>query len=832
MAGETPSFATRLGWRLEALAFDIFSGLLRLFPVDAVSAMGGWLLRTLGPLTGEHRIADLNLRLAFPDMSEAERRWILKGQWDNLGRTAFEFAIMDRITPESGRVDAVGGDRVLELAQQGRPIVMFSGHFANWEAMAAAAAQAGLKLRISYRRANNPHMDKRIVEGRLQSGIHLFAPKGKDGNRELIAALKRGEILGFLNDQRDNAGVEAPFFGHMVRTAPGPVRLALSNGAVLRAGVREAPEGRPFHRHRLRALRAGAHRRPRPRHPGRRGQGQRLHGRAHPRGPRAMALGPPPLAGRSLRRAQAPEPLTGPIGGLRRVGVGCPTGAVGGRVTGDTTSLAGRLGWRLEALAYDTFVWALRLLPVDAISAMGGALMRTLGPLLREHRIADLNLRLAFPEMPQAERRRVLKGHWDNFGRTAFEFAVMDRITPATGRVEAFDPGPALEMIRQGRPVVLFTGHFANWEALPSAASAGGLSLRISYRRANNPHMDKRIVEGRKRMGVHLFAAKGKDGNRELIQALKNGEMLAILWDQRDSAGVEAPFFGHQVRTASGPVRLALAHDGVLIGIGMRRLEGARFTSRSYAPIELERTGDRTRDIQAGIAKVNAFMEARIREAPEQWLWAHRRWPVEVYRSAEAEESLGRAGPDQQHRVEVAALPFQPPAQVRAGGAALLADRADPLAAAHQVALADVDPGQVQILADQALAVVDQDQPALEVQAPLGQRHPAVGWRRHRRAGRRSHVDAVVRPLGIAVQDPLAAEPAREAVLRQRQGEARAEGVEVGSAGEALRLARGLGLDPRQQRRVRRRDLVVRQAVDALDVEVALGDRERAAGLT
>ena len=176
----------------------------------------------------------------------------------------------------------------------------------------------------------------------------------------------------------------------------------------------------------------------------------------------------------------------------------------------------------------------------------------------------------------------------------------------------------------------MFTGHFANWEALSSAASAGGIPMRISYRRANNPYMDERIVKNREGMGVHTYAAKG-DGNRELIKALKQGETLAILWDQRDNAGVEAPFFGHMVRTASGPVRLALAHNGVLIGVGMRRLKGANFTSKAYEPIELERTGNRQRDIELGVAQVNAWVEARIREAPEQWLWAHRRWPVEVY---------------------------------------------------------------------------------------------------------------------------------------------------------------------------------------------------------
>jgi KDO2-lipid IV(A) lauroyltransferase len=300
-------------------------------------------------------------------------------------------------------------------------------------------------------------------------------------------------------------------------------------------------------------------------------------------------------------------------------------------MAGETPSFATRLGWRLETLAYDVFSGLLRLLPVDRVSGIGGWLLRTLGPLTGEHRIADLNLRLAFPEMGEAERRRILNGQWDNLGRTAFEFAIMDRITPQSGRVEAYGGDRVLELAQQGRAIVMFSGHFANWEAMAAAAAQAGLKLRISYRRANNPYMDQRIVEGRLQSGIHLFAPKGKDGNRELIAALKRGEILGFLNDQRDNAGVEAPFFGHMVRTAPGPVRLALSNDAVLVPVAVKRLKGARFVARAYEPFELEKTGDRNRDIQAGVARVNAFMEERIREAPEQWLWAHRRWPVAVY---------------------------------------------------------------------------------------------------------------------------------------------------------------------------------------------------------
>jgi KDO2-lipid IV(A) lauroyltransferase len=73
-------------WRLEALLFDLVSACARLLPIEWVSGFGGWLLRKLGPLTRAHKIADRNLRLAFPELSLAERDTLLLAQWDNLGR--------------------------------------------------------------------------------------------------------------------------------------------------------------------------------------------------------------------------------------------------------------------------------------------------------------------------------------------------------------------------------------------------------------------------------------------------------------------------------------------------------------------------------------------------------------------------------------------------------------------------------------------------------------------------------------------------------------------------------------------------------------------------
>ena len=92
-------FGKALGWRAEVLAYDIFSALIRAWPVAWGSAAGGWLFRRLGPLTRSHGIARRNIALAFPDMAEGERAHLLDAQWDNLGRTFFEFPLTDRLTP-------------------------------------------------------------------------------------------------------------------------------------------------------------------------------------------------------------------------------------------------------------------------------------------------------------------------------------------------------------------------------------------------------------------------------------------------------------------------------------------------------------------------------------------------------------------------------------------------------------------------------------------------------------------------------------------------------------------------------------------------------------
>jgi KDO2-lipid IV(A) lauroyltransferase len=287
--------------------------------------------------------------------------------------------------------------------------------------------------------------------------------------------------------------------------------------------------------------------------------------------------------------------------------------------------------WRAEALAFDLFIGVVRLLGVDAASAFGGWLGRTVGPLSGAHKVAVRNLKLAFPDKDEAWRAAMLKAQWEGLGRTFAEFPLMDKILPSTGRVEVVNQQRLFQIAAEKVPVVFVSGHLSNWEVMPAAIVDSGVVCEMTYRAANNPYVDERIKASRFRYGVRLFAPKGGDGARELLEGMKQGKSVALMNDQKFNTGVEGLFFGHPVRTAPGPSRLAIRFGTVLQPMSVQRTKGARFRAVVHDPILLPNTGDRTADIEAGVRLVNAFMEERIRERPEEWFWVHRRWPNEVY---------------------------------------------------------------------------------------------------------------------------------------------------------------------------------------------------------
>jgi KDO2-lipid IV(A) lauroyltransferase len=123
-------------------------------------------------------------------------------------------------------VEVVHPERLDAVETSNQGAVFISGHFANWEVMAAVICRRPVDCLVTYRALNNPHIDRRINKVRHEYGIGVLTPKGL-GTRELMRALSAGRSVALMNDQKFNKGLAAPFFGHDAMTAPGPARLAL-----------------------------------------------------------------------------------------------------------------------------------------------------------------------------------------------------------------------------------------------------------------------------------------------------------------------------------------------------------------------------------------------------------------------------------------------------------------------------------------------------------------------------------------------------------------------------------------------------------------------------
>ena len=216
--------------RIEYGALRFLFWFFRLVGVDLASAISGKFCRAVGPRL--HRISGrgrTGLRLAFPDWSDSEIDATLKDVWENLGRTAAEFAHLKAFQPvqSSGRLVIENGAVISTVVRTGRPAIFVSGHFANWELMTIVLKDYGVDNGLVYRTANNPLIDRFIVAERAKVMTQRQFPKGRRGWRSVVACLRDGRSLGMLVDQKLNDGVEASFFDIPAMTTPAPARLAL-----------------------------------------------------------------------------------------------------------------------------------------------------------------------------------------------------------------------------------------------------------------------------------------------------------------------------------------------------------------------------------------------------------------------------------------------------------------------------------------------------------------------------------------------------------------------------------------------------------------------------
>ena len=311
--------------------------------------------------------------------------------------------------------------------------------------------------------------------------------------------------------------------------------------------------------------------------------------------PDAPAAAPPAPA------ARPPRPER-PLQRFRRTIAACAVRATVAVVSRLPFRVAGWLGARLGGLGY----WLNR----------------------RESGRTLAHLRLAFPDRPGAWHRRTARGVFRHAGRIAAEFVRALRWTPERRlRRLCVNADEFVARFREDcapRGAVTLTAHFGNWEIL-GAMGPAVRPLAVVARRPNDPRLARLADDLRRRAGITVVYQD--DSPRPLLRLLRDGGAVGILADQdvRRLPGIFVPFFGVDAYTLTAPVQLAQASEATLrVYLCVR--EGSRYRMVWSERIDPGTKAGGPDAIRRATLEWTRFLEAAIREHPEQWMWMHRRW--------------------------------------------------------------------------------------------------------------------------------------------------------------------------------------------------------------
>jgi KDO2-lipid IV(A) lauroyltransferase len=269
-------------------------------------------------------------------------------------------------------------------------------------------------------------------------------------------------------------------------------------------------------------------------------------------------------------------------------------------------------------------LWLLHWLPLSLQAAIGNALgwLLALVPGKRRHIVAT-NLALCFPEVSPAMRRRWLRQTFQASVRAMLEHGVLWWGSEARLRRLIRIDNPEAALGDGERPVIWLAPHFVGLDMGGSRLAMDHAAASM-YARARNPVSDRMMLHGRSRFIPPVLIVKS-DGIKPVLRVLKDRLPFYYLPDQDHGRlnAVFAPFFGIPAATVSALPRLAKLTGAQVVPVITRQLPGGQgYAVRFYPPWE-DFPGD---DLEADVARMNAFIEDRVREMPAQYLWLHRRF--------------------------------------------------------------------------------------------------------------------------------------------------------------------------------------------------------------
>lgn len=292
--------------------------------------------------------------------------------------------------------------------------------------------------------------------------------------------------------------------------------------------------------------------------------------------------------------------------------------------------MAGPLGLVPYVLARCS-VWVIAGMPLGlclSLARLGGGIAYHLD--WKHYRIARENLDAAYGDSISSEEKdRIILGSYRNLTQNAVEVIHAARlIRPGAEEpyIEVLGAEPVRRVAAEGKGIVFVSGHIGNWELLALAVRKAGMAVHAVATPRRNPWLDDYIVRLRGLLGAEVMMKKG--AVRGSVELLREGRVMGMLVDQNQRrGGIFVEFFGREAATVRAAALLSRRTGAPIIPMFDRRLPGIlRHRIRFLDPIRPVRTTDAEGDVRRMTEAYTRCLEEAIREAPDQWLWLHRRW--------------------------------------------------------------------------------------------------------------------------------------------------------------------------------------------------------------
>tara|TARA_B100001778_G_scaffold87843_1_gene71464 strand:+ start:701 stop:1567 length:867 start_codon:yes stop_codon:yes gene_type:complete len=258
---------------------------------------------------------------------------------------------------------------------------------------------------------------------------------------------------------------------------------------------------------------------------------------------------------------------------------------------------------------------------------IAGFIFKNFGPLFRSKKTSYANLSIAFPNLNDLQKNKIMNNVWINYGKIFSEYMFIEkfRTSPKFSNQIIIENQSELEKIKlSNKPVIFISGHFNNFELMAMHLEKSGIDLAAVYRPLNNFLLNPIMENIRKKYICKKQIKKGITGTKELLKEFKKGTSIALMIDQRVSEGIESNLFGKKALTTTIPAQFIKKFDVAVVPVYIERLIDNKFKLKIFENIKFSKNDS----IDMITLKLNEILEKMIMTNPEQWIWTHSRWKI------------------------------------------------------------------------------------------------------------------------------------------------------------------------------------------------------------